>query len=303
MGIWGFAERQRAGPARQVARRVQVVGSMGIGPVAPAAPTRYRPDSSEQHGPRDRERPAAPALDDYCRELRLPAIRRAYPALMRQAAEEGWTYETVLLRLLAAEVESRRRRSIERLLREARFPGQETLDQLDWGRLRGVDRAQVTQLASGDYLDRAEDVVITGPVGTGKTHIAIALGREAARQRRPVAFRRASDLVSELLAARDAPALARVQQRYRRVALLIIDELGFGPLDPAGRAQLFDLLIARSRRRSTIVTTHLALDDWAPIFGDPALASALSDRLGQHAHLINTRGLSQRARLVPGRRQ
>ena len=142
---------------------------------------------------------AADALiEQSCRELRLPALRREHPALVRQATDGGWGYQDFLVHLLDVEVEGRRQSAIARLLREARFPETKTLDQLDWSALQGIQPAQVAELASCGYLDRGEDVVIAGPIGTGKTHLAIVLGVEAARRRYRVAFVRAADLVRSL---------------------------------------------------------------------------------------------------------
>jgi len=112
----------------------------------------------------------AAVIEAHCRELKLPTIRREYPALVRQATHDGWDYEELLVQLLEAEVLARRDSAVARLLREARFPDLKTLEQLQWEALQGVERAQLAQLASCEYLERADDIVIAGPIGTGKTH-------------------------------------------------------------------------------------------------------------------------------------
>ena len=173
-------------------------------------------------------------LEAHCRELKLPSVRRHYPELVRQATHDGWNYEEFLLQLLESEVLARRDGAVARLLRQARFPDPKTLEQLDWEALQGVERPQLAQLATCEYLERAEDIVIAGPIGTGKTHLAIALGVEAARRRHRVAFIRAADLVRELVEARDELTLSRLHQRYLRVALLVVDELGFVPFERTG---------------------------------------------------------------------
>ena len=127
-------------------------------------------------------------LQGYCRELKLPTTLREYPALARQGSDGGWRYEEFFCHLLEAEVSARRQGTVARLVREARFPDAKTLDQIQWDDLHGVDRKQVAELSSCEYLGQGEDVVIAGPIGTGKSHLAIALGVEAARRRYRVAF-------------------------------------------------------------------------------------------------------------------
>jgi len=232
----------------------------------------------------------------YCRELKLPSLKREYPALVRQATDGGWGYQEFLAHLLDVEVEGRRQSAIARLLHEAHFPEIKTLDQLDWGALQGIQPAQVVELASCAYLERGDDIVIAGPIGTGKSHIAIALGVEAARRRYRVAFVRAADLVRSLLEARDERTLGRLYQRYQRVDLLVVDELGFVPFDRAGGELLFNLLADRYERRSTLITTNLAFSEWVQVFGDEKLTTALLDRLGHHGHILTTRGQSYRTR-------
>lgn len=233
-------------------------------------------------------------IGQQTKQLKLPGIGRAYAGVGRQARDEGWPYEEYLRELLDTELRSRHDRAAERRLREAHFPDVKTLDQIDWNILAGVSRPKMLELASCEFIDKAEDVVIAGPVGTGKTHLAIALGVEAARRRYRVAFIRAADMVRNLLEARDARTLGRLHQRLLRASLLIVDELGFVPFDRAGGELLFNLLSERHERRSTLVTTNLAFSEWVEVLQDEKLTTALLDRLAHRSHIMTTQGPSYR---------
>ena len=177
---------------------------------------------------------AADMVKAQARSLKMPGLLRAYEALARQAREERWSQEEYLHEVLAVEIQSRAESAVRQRVRDARFPEPKTLDAFDFEASDGVDAAQVTVLARGKWIAEAENLILAGPIGTGKTHLAIALGLEAARQRRHVAFWRAADLVRALIEARDGRELTRLQRRLGRVDLLILDELGFVPFDRVG---------------------------------------------------------------------
>ena len=231
------------------------------------------------------------------RALRMPGLARGFETLCRQAEKERWSFEEFLSECLAVEVTSRSDSAIRQRLRDARFPDVKTLDQFDFTAADGVDAAVVAKLARVEWLERKENIVFAGPVGTGKTHLAIALGVEAAKQRRRVAFVRAADLVRQLLEARDSRELGRLQRRLDRVDLLILDEVGFVPFGRDGGELLFNLIAHRYERRSLIVTTNLPFAEWPKVFGDDEkLTTALLDRLADRATVIVTQGKSFRMR-------
>jgi DNA replication protein DnaC len=233
---------------------------------------------------------------EYCKGLKMPAAAREYKALARQAQDGAWNYEDFLRELLEVEITSRQQSTALRRIKEARFPEIKTLDQIEWDALQGISKPKLLELATCGYIEKAEDLILVGPIGTGKSHIAVALGVEAARRRRRVLFTRAANLVRSLIEARDERNLGRLQQRLQRVDLLIVDELGFVPFDRTGGELLFNVFSERYERRSTLLTSNLAFSEWVQVFGDEKLTTALLDRLGHHSHVLTTRGPSFRSR-------
>jgi DNA replication protein DnaC len=231
------------------------------------------------------------------RALKLPGIARGFEALARQARDAHWPHEEYLHEILTTEQTSRHESVIRQRLHEARFPEVKTLETFDFAAVEGVNATQIHTLARGEWVTAPENLILAGPIGTGNTQLAIALGVEATKQKRRVLFTRAADLVRQLLEARDARELGRLQRRLLTLEVLIIDELGFVPFDRVGGELLFNLITDRYERRATVVTTNLAFAEWVTVFAeDEKLTTALLDRLAHHATVITTKGKSYRMR-------
>ena len=235
-------------------------------------------------------------IAELAHALRIPGLLRAYPTLARQARDAQMPYEDFLRDALQAEYDSRNKSAVERRIREAGFGEPKTLDDIDWKVMVGIQKPKIMELASCEFVKKGEAVVLVGPIGTGKTHLAIALGICAARKRYRVVMRRAADLVRELVEARDERTLGRLHKHYRAVPLLIIDELGFVPFGTHEGELLFNLLSDRYENAATIVTSNLNFGEWTQVFGNEKLTVALLDRLTHHAHILTTKGESFRMR-------
>ena len=208
-----------------------------------------------------------------------------------------------LLRLVELELIDRERRLVERRIRDARFPAVKSLDTFDFAAIPSLNKMLVLELARCEYILRRENVIALGNSGTGKTHIALALGLAACQRGFSVAFATAAGLVHQLHGgARRATAAAAAAQ-LAAVKLLIIDELGYVPLSPTGAELLFEVFSQRYERGSTIVTSNLPFEDWTSVFGSERLTGALLDRLTHHVHILEMNGDSYRLKQSKARRR
>jgi DNA replication protein DnaC len=236
-------------------------------------------------------------LEHHLRRLRLPVVLAAYPRAAQEAAQAGLSYEQFLLTLVEQELAQRDENMQRRRISAAHFPALKTLDQYDFSLLPALNKHLVLELAQGHYIAAKENILCVGQIGTGKTHIATALGIAACRQGYRVRFLTAAGLVNELLEAQAAHRLSRTEAALLRLHLLILDEVGFVPFSKLGADLLFSALAALHEQVSLIVTTTVPFAEWAGLFGgDQRLAGALLDRLTFHAHLLQFTGESFRLR-------
>lgn len=230
------------------------------------------------------------------RQLRLPTVVTNYRKFAQEAAHTRQPYEEYLLALLEHEVDQRDVNRRKRRVLEARFPVVRTLDEFDFQAIPSVSQTKVLKLARGEYLEHRENVALVGSIGTGKTHVAIALGLAACEQGHRVRFFTAAGLINDLLEAEEAHRLSRLEAWLNKQDLIIIDEVGFVPFSQRGAQMLFTFISQRYLRGSLIITSNLAFAEWTEVFGDPRLTSALLDRLTHRCHILEFAGESYRFR-------
>jgi len=219
--------------------------------------------------------------------LNLSTMARELEVQLRQAKESGPGYDEFLLDLTTAELQSRAESRLTRRVREAKFPLFKTLEGFDFAVVPDLNIGVVRELAGCDYIRERRNVLFLGRSGTGKTHLATALGIEACRNNYRTRFVSCYGLVNELIEARQEKELRRLIGRQARFDLLILDELGYIPFSKEGAELLFQVLAERHEKGSVIITTNLGFADWTQVFGDPVMTAALLDRLTHRAHIVN----------------
>lgn len=235
-------------------------------------------------------------LDNYLRTLDLSMFQEHYQAYAKDAARSGLSYERFLLALCEAEVSHREARRIDRAIASAKLPFNKEITTYDWSSVESIQQTRILELAQGGYMDRAENLLMLGAPGLGKTHLAIGLALCACRQGRRVRFYRTAKLVDELLAMQHNLRLSRFTAHFERLDLLVLDELGFFPVAKEGTQLLFQLCSDLYERVSIIVTSNLRFGEWNQIFGDEKMTAAFIDRLTHKGHILEFIGQSYRYR-------
>lgn len=230
-------------------------------------------------------------------ELRLPTVARLWPDFAERADREGWPAARLLAALAELEVAERVQRRIQRHLQEARLPPGKTLDSFEFAAVPTLSRAQIVALAAGDsWLEKGTNILAFGPPGSGKTHIAAALGHALVDNGFRVLFTRTTDLVQRLQAARQDLSLASAIDKLDKYDLLILDDLSYVHKSQAETSVLFELISARYERRSLMITANAAFGAWDQVFPDKAMTVAAIDRLVHHAVILEMNVESYRRR-------
>jgi len=233
-------------------------------------------------------------LETYLRRLRLPTFSENYRQFAVDASRTDLDYPRYLLALAEQEVNQREHNMIKRRVKAARFPVLKELSDFDFSAIPSLNKAQILDLARGEYLQRRETLIFIGNPGLGKTHLAISVALAACRQKHKVRFWTAASLVNELLQAQDEHRLHRFIAAALKMDLIVLDELGFIPFSDIGAQVLFTFCSELYERLAFIITTNLKFADWGQVFGDERLTAALLDRLTHHAHIIELLGESYR---------
>jgi len=234
-------------------------------------------------------------LPEHLDYLKLVFVREHYEPLAKEAAEAHWGHVQYLAGLVEGEALERQQRSIQRRIRQTRFPVVKTLEPFQWTWPRKINRLQVQNLFRLRFIEDKANVIFLGGVGLGKTHLATALGYAACQKGHSVLFATAVDLINTLAAAQRAGRLKTAFSRYLRPAILVLDELGYLPIDKTGADLLFQIISQRYERGSIIVTSNRVFKKWPEIFNnDSILTSALLDRLLHHAETVLIEGKSYR---------
>ena len=229
-------------------------------------------------------------------DLKMPGSLEAVDGVLAQVDSGAVTAGEAIERVLGAQIALRNNRRLQVAMRSSRLPAVKTLAQFDFAFQPSVKREQVESLHELGFVDRAENVILLGPPGVGKTHLAISLAVKAAEAGRRVYYGTLAGLIDMFTQARAAGELTRRLRLLTHPALLVVDEIGYLPVTQDGAVLFFQLINARHERASTVLTSNKGFEEWGSVLGDEVMAAALIDRLLHHCHLVNIRGNSYRLR-------
>lgn len=235
-------------------------------------------------------------IEELCKELQLPMLNEVHHDVGNRAAKEGWKYGEYLYEVLKLEADNRAKRSRATLTKMAGFPTIKTLEQFDFDFTVGVNRRQIEELSTLEFVNRKENIILLGQSGVGKTHLAIALAYQAVQKRIKARFITASDLIIQMSHAKKEKRYdSFIRQAILAPALLVIDEIGYFPMSKEDAHHFFQVISKRYERGATIVTSNLVFSQWSGIFAnDKVVTTAILDRLLHHSHVINILGDSYR---------
>ena len=242
-------------------------------------------------------------LKHYLKNLKLPTMYNECEKIAQRCAADNADHLAYLLQLCELELIERERKAAERRLKAARFPAAKLLDEFDFAARPSINKPLVLQLVSGDYLEKRENILLVGPSGTGKSHLATALGMAACAQGRRVRFFRVTELITQLLEAKEERQLLRYRQSLNKLDLLVLDEFGYVPASKAGAELLFDVIATAYERSSIVLTTNLGFEQWTEILGPERLTGAALDRLTHRCVIVETTGESYRLHDAKRRRR
>jgi DNA replication protein DnaC len=239
----------------------------------------------------------------YLKLLKLPTMHSECEKIAARAAQENLDHLAFLLALCELELVDRERRASERRLKAAKFPTHKTLDEFDFTAQPSVNKPLVLELIKGEYLEKRENLLLVGASGTGKTHLSTALGIAACLQGKRVRFFRVTELITQLLEARDERLLLRFRSQLAKQHLIILDELGYVPASKVGAELLFDIISTAYERQSLVITTNLPFENWTEVLGSERLTGAALDRLTHRCHILEMTGESYRLKDARKRRR